>query len=87
MYLKHNIVARSRNHYKGDEARYPLCIVLLHVTVAHDNIACCTKMILWLLYVAWQQQNALRLRVKCPKFLSDFNQIWTISTDFFYKSL
>jgi hypothetical protein len=38
MYVKHNIVARSRNHYKGDEATYPVCIVLLHVTVKSIKI-------------------------------------------------
>jgi len=38
MYVKYKIVARSRNHYKGDEATYPVCIVLLHFTVKYIKI-------------------------------------------------
>jgi len=37
---------------------------------------------LWRNYVAGKNTAYLGLRVKCPIFLSDFNQIWVFWTDF-----
>lgn len=47
----------------------------------YKNIACCTKMFLWRIYVAGKNSPHLGLHVMFPIFLSDFNPIWTFSID------
>ena len=41
-----------------------------------------TKVLSWRIYVASKNKMSLRLKVKCRIFLSVFDQLWTLSTDF-----
>jgi hypothetical protein len=56
----------------------------LFVIEQYKNIECCTTMFCGEIttYVAGNHDPYLGLHVECPKFLSDFNQILTYSTDF-----
>jgi len=47
----------------------------------HKNIACCTKMFLWRIYVAGKNSPYFGLHIMFPIFLSNFNPIWTFSID------
>ena len=64
--------------------QFTLCIVELHVksTVFVENIYCCTIMLLWHIYFASNNKMQFSLCVRCPKYLSDFNQILVFLTDF-----
>jgi hypothetical protein len=57
-----------------------VCVAGLHFTF--NDI---TKLLLWRIYVASNYTTYLDLHVIRPIFLSDFNEIWGFSTDF-YKS-
>ena len=48
----------------------------------YKNLECWTTMVLWWRHIAQNNTPYLGLPVKCPKFLSDCNKIWTLSTDF-----
>jgi hypothetical protein len=75
-------MARSRNHFCNGNATmrcvYPATCHCQH----HKNTECCTTMLLRQIYVAGNNKTYLGLHVKCPILLSDFNQIWSFSTDF-----
>jgi hypothetical protein len=59
------------------------CNVELHVTVNNTTILCVAqKCFLWPIYVAGNNKECLGLHVKCPKFLPEFDQIWSFSADF-----
>jgi hypothetical protein len=49
------------------------------------NNELCTTMFLRRIYVAGNNIRYFGLRVKCPIFVFDFNQIWIFST-YFHKS-
>jgi hypothetical protein len=49
---------------------------------SYNNIVRCTKILLWLIYVANNNKTYLGLHVKCPIVVSDFNQLWSFSTHF-----
>ena len=65
----------------GKAIMHSVCVVELHVGQQYKNSECCTNMILWRIYVT---SNAV-LHVQHAILLSDFNQIWIVSTEF-YKS-
>ena len=54
---------------------------------AYRNIERCTKMVLWLIFVASNSKMYFGLHVRCVIFLSDFNRIWIRSTDFHKSSI
>ena len=62
-------MARSRNVYTSS--------AILTLIPLHSN-----TLLLWRLDIAGSNRTYLRLRVKCPIFLSDFNQIWIFRTGF-----
>jgi hypothetical protein len=69
------MVARSRNHCcKVKAAMHFLRILSKCYRQQYENFERYITMILWLIY--------LGINVKFPIFLSDFNQIWILSTDF-----
>jgi hypothetical protein len=76
-----------RNHCcNGKETMLSVCIVQLHVTGKNVTIlSSVRKMCLWRIYVVDNNENCLGLRVKCPIFLHDFNQILSFSTDFYRR--
>jgi hypothetical protein len=47
----------------------------------YTNTGCCTKMFLWGIYVTGNNKMYLGLHVKCPTFLSHFNEILSFWTD------
>lgn len=47
----------------------------------YTNTGCCTKMLLWGIYVSGNNRMYLGLHVKFPTFLSHFNEIWSFWTD------
>jgi hypothetical protein len=76
----------SRNHCcNGKATKRLVFIVDLHATVKNVKILCCTKLLLWLIYVAGNNKTYLGFHVKCPIICSDFNQLRIFSTHF-YKS-
>jgi nucleoid-associated protein YejK len=80
MYVLCNVVARSRNHCSSRKTtRHYVRIVELHVTV--NNINAFLRN-----YVASKNKTYLGLLVKSSIFLSDFNQIRNLSTDFYKNS-
>jgi hypothetical protein len=68
MYVYLNVVARSRNVYT-----FPTLTACYHFTRRERFLR---------LYVAGKSTTYLGLHVVCPIFLSDFNQIWILSTGF-----
>ena len=60
-------MARSRNVYTSSAI---LTLIPLHSKT----------LLLWRLNIAGSNRTYLSLRVKCPIFLSDFNQIWIFRT-------
>ena len=57
--------------------------VEMHTTINTIKIVgVAQKILLWQIRVAGNSKTNLKLHVKCPIFLSDFNQIWSFSADF-----
>jgi len=45
-----------------------------------------TQQKIWRLNIVRNNKTFLNLQAKCPIFMSDFNQIWILSTDFHERS-
>jgi hypothetical protein len=92
MHLQRNNVAPLRNHLCHENVTIcSLCIVVdLPVAVKNIKLLRVAKELeQWVLFALLPNYKMLRtavnninLHVKCPLFLSDFNQIWIFSTDF-----
>ena len=54
--------------------------VLLSYSSVSTTEKCYTAVLSWRLYVAGNNKTYLDVRVKCPIFFSDFNQILVIDT-------
>ena len=62
---------------------HSVCIVDVHVTVNNIKIlSVAQQCFLCRIYAAGNNETYLGLNVKCPIFLSDFNQIGSFTTDF-----
>jgi hypothetical protein len=87
MYVHRNIVTRSRNHScDGNETMLSVCTVELHVTVSNTKIFGVAQNCGIAIHVAGNNKMYLGLHVKCPILLSNFNQIWSFSTQYFKSS-
>ena len=53
----------------------------LKIHLKFKNVESCTKIILWRFNVAGDNKSQLGFHVKCPIFLSNFNQIWISYTE------
>jgi hypothetical protein len=83
MYIHCSIVLRSLNQRFNENATMPsVFIAELQVTVKkYDNIECCTKKILWQIYVPGNNKEYLIINANDPTFLSGFNKTRSSSTD------
>ena len=58
------------------------CILVSYRPLLAVQKYCCTELRSWRTYVCGIIQTCSGLRAKCPMFLFDFNQIWSLSTGF-----
>ena len=54
--------------FAGEKQQCMLCVFELNVTANYNykNIACCTILFMWQIYVASNNKTYVGLRVKCP---------------------
>jgi len=62
-----------------------LCVVEQNHCQQYTDNECCTEMLLWRICVASNNKTHLGLHAKCPKFLPDFNQVGSFSTNFYER--